>query len=221
MDPQEKVSLGEHSAFQDGLTLLEEKAFEGYKLLSTKDEALQLRMFIRDENLKKDFTVKVSEGDFNGPVDFHCSVCDISEHSCPHQWASYTVLWNALKAVDAEEEYVTDEQIQRLSADLKGSLYLRQAERMQNRNTSAEEVTLESISLYVEDLPFTKDTSLGSLLKSDFSKYRALHITKDKEVLAPSLWNMPEVFRRKLTAFSESYFNEVNEQNRSGRHCSL
>lgn len=46
------------------------------------------------------------------------------------------------------------------------------------------------------------------------SKYLLREVTKEKEILSPVSWNMPEVFRKKLTAYSEFYFNEINEQNR-------
>lgn len=216
LDPREKVSLGEHTSFEEGLILVAEDSLEGYELLSAKDESLQLHLFLHDSDLQKGLTVKITEADYNGALDFQCSHCATngdSKNACAHQWASFAYLWKALKAIDEDSE-LADPRLNRLSRELKGSLYLRQAQRMQTRNTSSQDVTLESVSLFLEDMSLEKEANLTSLLKSDFTKYKAVHITKDQESLAPMLWNMPEVFRRKLTAYSEFYFNEVNELNR-------
>jgi len=82
------------------------------------------------------------------------------------------------------------------------------------RNPVTEDVQFDSVSLFLDESSVLKGASLGSLLPVDFSRFKLEEVTKEKEYLAPSLWNMPEVFRRKLTAYSEYYFNEVNEQNR-------
>ncbi|KYG62417.1 hypothetical protein AZI86_16425 [Bdellovibrio bacteriovorus] len=73
---------------------------------------------------------------------------------------------------------------------------------------------LDSISFFLEDAPLLKDESLSSFLTEDLSAYSFHTPNPHRELLAPSTWHMPEVFRKKLTAFSEHYFNEVNEQNR-------
>lgn len=73
---------------------------------------------------------------------------------------------------------------------------------------------LDSISFFLEDAPLLKDESLSSFLNEDLSAYSFHTPNPHRELLAPSTWHMPEVFRKKLTAFSEHYFNEVNEQNR-------
>ncbi|HEY1079093.1 MAG TPA: SNF2-related protein, partial [Bdellovibrio sp.] len=54
----------------------------------------------------------------------------------------------------------------------------------------------------------------SELTASDLSKYKLHEMTKDLEVPSPLLWNMPEVFRKKVTAYSGSYLHEVTEQNR-------
>jgi len=76
------------------------------------------------------------------------------------------------------------------------------------------EVALDSISLYLEDAPIFKGFLLSSVLKNEFSQYRPYSVAKEEERLAPSLWHLPEVFRKKLTAFAEHQMNEISEQDR-------
>ncbi|HWU42061.1 MAG TPA: hypothetical protein VN132_01445, partial [Bdellovibrio sp.] len=76
------------------------------------------------------------------------------------------------------------------------------------------EVEFDSLSLFLEDTPVLRGRSVEHFLKKNFEKYKAIEVTKEQEWLSPQLWNMPEVFRKKLGAYSEFYFNEVNEQNR-------
>ncbi|HEY8271630.1 MAG TPA: hypothetical protein VIG33_12135, partial [Pseudobdellovibrionaceae bacterium] len=80
------------------------------------------------------------------------------------------------------------------------------------------QVKLDSISLFFDETPLLKGKSLKNLLNLNFSKYKLHELapdigSKDPEFAAPWLWSMPEVFRKKLTAYSEYYFNEVNKQN--------
>lgn len=72
---------------------------------------------------------------------------------------------------------------------------------------------LESISLFLDEIPVLKGPNLTHLLKIPFEKYRAPELWAEEKI-PPFAWNMPEVFRKKLTAYSEFYFNEVAEQNR-------
>ena len=76
------------------------------------------------------------------------------------------------------------------------------------------EIRLESISLVFDELPLLKGLSLSSLLTHEFPSYPLAELTKDQEFLSPRLWNLPEVFNKKLSAFSENSFNEVNKLNR-------
>ncbi len=81
-------------------------------------------------------------------------------------------------------------------------------------NIESADTQLESISLFLEDHALLKGPALSSLLDFDISKYQLQQVSKEQEYLSPQLWNMPEVFRKKLTAYSEFYFNEVHEQDR-------
>lgn len=209
--PQEKVPLSEQRSFQEGLLLLEEGGFEGHEVLFSDQEMVQVHLFLTDPELQKSLTLHVTETD-SGNVDFSCNYCKTSQassHSCRHQWAAFAILWQALAS---EENEIADKRIARLSKDLKGQLRLKT--QWDDRKGSSLEVELESISLFLEDAPILKGATLGSLLSTDFRGYHLEEVSKDKELLSPLLWNMPEVFRKKLTAYSEFYFNEVNEQNR-------
>lgn len=63
-------------------------------------------------------------------------------------------------------------------------------------------------------MPLLKEESLAAFLREDLSHYAFRASFQERELLAPSTWHMPEVFRKTLTAHSEHYFNEVHEQNR-------
>lgn len=74
--------------------------------------------------------------------------------------------------------------------------------------------SLESISLFLDDQPLLNGKGLGYFFNIDLSKYHTQEVRKEHEVLSPSSWEMPEVFRKKMMAFSDFYFNEIHEQNR-------
>lgn len=73
---------------------------------------------------------------------------------------------------------------------------------------------LESISLFLDDHSLLKGRPLVDFFNTDLSKYHEQELRKENELLSPLSWEMPEVFRKKLVAYSDSYFNETNEQNR-------
>ncbi|MGZ3842921.1 MAG: DEAD/DEAH box helicase [Bdellovibrio sp.] len=74
--------------------------------------------------------------------------------------------------------------------------------------------SLESISLYLDDQSLLNGKALDHYFNADLSKYHVYELRKEDELLSSLLWEMPEVFRKKMVAFSDFYFNEVNEQNR-------
>ena len=87
------------------------------------------------------------------------------------------------------------------------------SKRDSDRFSEFEGVRLDSISLLLDEPALLMGPSLSSLLKLNFTKYKRTEVPKDKELLSPSLWNLPEVFRQKLTAFSDRYQSDVNKQN--------
>ncbi|MNK15814.1 ATP-dependent helicase HepA [compost metagenome] len=212
-EPNEKVPLAEQMAFSEGQSIVVEKGFAGHETLSSDSEPLQMQVFLQDPDLKKGLTVKVVEAEMHEALDFKCEHCNTSvssSSSCAHQWAAFILLWQALPFED--HEALTPKQY-RLSTDLKRRLYLSRGRQPLVR-ASFENCELESVSLFLEDQALLGGPTLGSLLETGFGQYRLQDVSKEKETLAPRLWNMPEVFRRKITAYSQFYFNEVNEQNR-------
>ncbi|MBX2986311.1 MAG: DEAD/DEAH box helicase [Bdellovibrionaceae bacterium] len=74
---------------------------------------------------------------------------------------------------------------------------------------------LDSISLVFDEPPLLKGPSLASLLPHNFERYRHHEVQKSEErQSSPRLWNLPEVFRKKIVGYSENTLHEVNRQNR-------
>jgi superfamily II DNA or RNA helicase len=209
--PSERVPVGEQREFAEGLELIADGAFEGYEMQSTVSGAMQLKVFLDDRKEDVKCSVKILQDETSGVLDFRCDNCGTrgdTKITCSHQFASYVVLWQALTL---EEDVPADPRIEKLSEELRGP-------RNRNRlNPSADGDAsgfLTSVTLYVEEAPVLRGETLSSLLAETAQPYRLLDVSKEQESLAPTLWNLPDVFRRKLTAYSENYFNEVNEQNR-------
>lgn len=80
--------------------------------------------------------------------------------------------------------------------------------------SEVEDIKLDSMSLYINEFPLLQGKTLAGLLKQEEFKYKPRDSFEDKEVTSHLLFDLPEVFRKKLTAFSEHYFNEINKQNR-------
>lgn len=212
--PSEKVPLGELGAYEEGLSFLEDSVFEGHEMQTTPQGALQLQLFFAEQNTKKGFVVKVNEINPGADLEFHCDACKTSMESlktCEHQWASFVILWQALTA---DEEGIINRKLLKLTKDLQEPLHTSQARASQARFGFSQSTKLESVSLLLEDHPLMTSDSLGTLLTTDLDKYKMQEMTKDLEVPSPLLWNMPEIFRKKVTAYSGFYLNEVNEQNR-------
>ncbi|KYG62911.1 hypothetical protein AZI87_16730 [Bdellovibrio bacteriovorus] len=213
-DSGERVPFSEREAYVDGLGLLEDQGLEGYELLSKDEEPLQLLLFFHDAQLNKGVKVRIEEMNYQGALNFSCEFCaqHFPKHeNCAHKWAAYVTLWQALTLNENKEENPV---LLKLAQDLKSPLFLSQGKTAEARNAIPKDCQLDSLSLILEDHPLLKGSPLNSFLDKDFSKYRLQDINKEKELLSPMLWNMPEVFRKKLTAYSDFYLNEVNEQNR-------
>jgi len=211
--PAERVPLGERAAFEDGLSLFEDSRFEGHEIQFSRQGALQLRVFFSEPSLPKGFSVLITEKDPGGDLDFRCDLCKTnseSKNSCEHQWAAYVLLWQALTTAEPPQ----DSKWALLCKDLEEPLYTSQARATQIKSGIPSNTKLESVSLFLEDLPLLNGQTLGSLLTSDFSRYEFQDLSKERDSLSPQLWNMPEVFRRNLTAYSGFYLNEVHEQKR-------
>ncbi|WP_413287670.1 DEAD/DEAH box helicase [Bdellovibrio sp. HCB337] len=213
-DPSERVPLGERIPYEQGLKLIEGGGFEGYELHASPEGHLQSQIFWHDDEVKKRVVVKILEEKPHGPLAFSCSACVVAgrqAQSCSHQWASYVLLWQAAQSDTSEIQHP---ELKKFSEELKGPQFLGALDDVRSPFAEFDEVTLDSMSLFLEEPPLLKGPALGTLLNHNFSKYKNQDFAKDKELLSPRLWNLPEVFRKKLSAYSEHYFNEVNNQNR-------
>lgn len=211
-DPAERVSLGARGPYEAGLQLVAQGGFEAYEREMEEDGALGLCLFWFDAELKKPVQVKIHETQPRGPLQFSCSYCLESgrqARQCRHQWASYVILWQSLTQDEAD---LVHPELQRLARELRGPEFLGALKGA--LGAAFEGVVLDSLSLFLDETPVAGGKSLGSFLDLNFKKYKPVDWAQEKESLSPRLWHLPEVFRRKLTAFSERYFNEVNLQNR-------
>lgn len=212
-DPSERVPLGERLPYEAAQQLLQNKAFEEFHIGPSRQSPLQLSLFWQDPETTKKAVVRVLEERPFGPLKFSCSLCDVAgrqAQSCVHQWASYILLWQALHLSD--EELTPD--LQELGKEIKGPKYLGALEDPQTAEGPWGSVVLDSLSLMFEEPPLFKGQPIANILNQNLGAYRYHEVKKDEELLSPRLWNLPEIFRRKLSAYSEHYFNEVNKQNR-------
>lgn len=211
-DPSDRVPLSERLTFEKGLSLVQGGAFQSFEL--QEGQALQVHFILKDPELSSACTVQLIESEIDGSTDFKCQVCQTSNktsHSCGHQWAAYITLWQALTS---EVEDLASPMMKKLSKEVNTEAILNGIRGLKGSDEDLAGVTLDSVSLFLEESSLLKGSSLASLLEMNFAKYKFMEVTKEKELLSPQLWNMPEVFRKKMTAYSEFYFNEVNEQNR-------
>ncbi|MBC7372233.1 MAG: hypothetical protein H7326_11745, partial [Bdellovibrionaceae bacterium] len=213
-DPSERVPLGERIPYEEGMALIQRGDFEGFELNKTEQGLMQLQMLWTGIGVHGKITVKIFEDKQYGPLNFSCSVCMVAGRnaaSCPHQWASFVTLWQALRT--PFEEIKNPDQ-EALARQLRGPQFLGVSDDDVHRFSEFDPVVLDSISLFLEEPAMLRGPTIGSLLTQDLSKYHTIEVSRDKELLSPRLWSLPEIFRKKLTAYSEHYFNEVNKQNR-------
>jgi hypothetical protein len=216
-DPSERVPLGERVPYEEGLALIQRGDFDSFELTrsasGTAAGGLNLQLFWAGGTPAHKITVQILEEKPQGSLAFSCSACMVAGRaatSCPHQWGSYVLLWQALTiAVDEIES----SELARMAKELTTFQTSLVAE-PSHRFAEFDDVVLDSVSFYLDEPPLLKGATVGSLLTLNFSKYKTIEVTKEKELLSPRLWNLPEIFRKKLTAYSEHYFNEVNKQNR-------
>ncbi len=213
-DSSEVVDAIDKNAYFEGIAWLEGKTFQAHQMTYGEGKPLYLKLFFLQASFQRLFAVTVLQIDKGGLLDFQCEVCKTAVRSvtpCIHQWAALHLLWRGLNGVSEE---LTDAKMIRLVQDLKGPLFLSQAKPVEvGVRESFEGVQFESVSLFLEDSALLGGHSLSKLVGTDL-KYQSLEIADERELLSPLLWNLPKVFRQKLTAYSQHYHFEVNEQNR-------
>ncbi|MFS4458310.1 DEAD/DEAH box helicase [Bdellovibrio sp. HCB2-146] len=214
-DPRERVSIADTTLLRVGVNYIQDGNFRGHRVLPDSRNSLKLNLIYVSST--ESLTVKVQENGPGGNLNFQCDKCQTtggSGPSCKHQWASYYLLWQALTKDTASLESL-GRKVQELAAELKKSAVAADVKAPELQDvTIPEDAKLESVSLFLENFPHGKNALLASLFNSNVAKYQYHELAENRELLAPSLWNMPEVFRRRLKSYSGHYLHEVNELNR-------
>lgn len=212
-DPTERVPLGERVPYEEGLALIEQGYFQGFDIGKTTGP-LRLQLRWRDNTHNGEVSVGVIEGKIKGALNFSCSACTQAGRqavSCEHQWASYVLIWHSLASPSADLKHPD---LAALAKILKGPAYLGAILDEDGPATEWDLVRLDSISLFFDEPALLRGDEIGSLLTLDLSAYRKHDVRGEEERHSPRLWNLPDIFRRKLTAYSGHHLNEVNAQNR-------
>lgn len=205
-DPRERVSLSQQTFFEDGQHLVDENTCEAFELNPPDNGHFNLELYFKDSA-----KASVSEAAHDSALQFSCSKCTAvgrSVSGCQHQWAAYLMLFEALHS-DSQE--IKNDLTLKLSKKIKASIKIRSVTK--DKLSKFENVVLDSISIMLDEAPLFKGPSLSSLLDLNFSKYQKIEVNPDQQKLSPDLWRLPEVFRKKLIAFSDRYFNETAQQN--------
>lgn len=219
-DPAERVPLGERTPYEDGLALIEDDRLIRCDLQIAKipgDNAtlMHLQMFWDDREQVKPVRVEILETRAQGPLNFSCSHCLVrgrAAESCPHQWGSYVVLMRALTSDPLDLPTVV---WKKLATDLIGLTKAPVADVESTLpNDDFSDVVLDSLSLYLDEPALLQGPGIGLALNEALTKYKSQELITGRELHSPRLWNLPEVFRKKLTASSGHHLNEANTQNR-------
>ncbi len=210
--PSEKIPLAESEVYQAALKLIEDGQFTDCHTELHLSPLARIEMQFGDQNVADSVCVEITEDEASGPITISCFNCEKKQIvTCTHQWASFVLLWQVLTNEATELKHPA---LQRLSEQLKKFLFMRDLPQNAKLPAVFENVVLDSISLYINEFPLLNGKTLAGLLKQEDFKYKPRDISKDKEVTSHLLFDLPEVFRKKLTAFSEHYFHEINKQNR-------
>jgi hypothetical protein len=210
--PSERVSLAERIPYETALKIIEEGQFSHCHSELSLSPLVRIEMEFGERDTATYRAVEITEDIVSGPITVSCFACqDEGRRTCHHQWAAYILLWQVLTTESSELRHP---ELRQLSEDLKRFLFTRETPEVTKTNPEFEDVALDSISLYINEFPLFQGKNLSALLKQEVFRYKPRDISKDKEVNSHLLFDLPEVFRRKLTAYSEHYFNEINKQNR-------
>lgn len=205
-DARERVSLSQQISFEDGQHLIDEGVCDTFELTLPDSGNFNLGLFFKDGAKSN-----ISEQSRESALEFSCSKCTVvgrSVSGCQHQWAAYLMLFDA---VHGDTREIKNALTLKLSKKLSTSIKTRTLPH--DKFSKFENVVLDSISIMLEEQPLFKGPPLSSLLDLNFSKYQKMEVTQDQQYLAPNLLRLPEVFRKKLTAFSARYFTETAQQN--------
>lgn len=208
--PSERVPLAERHPYEAALKLVDDERGKNIDIKFQSIPVFRIEMKFSSESSTNDLCVDITENSLAGAISIACSACSTARNgTCPHQWASYVLLWQALTA---EPNEIKHDSFSALSKELKKFLYAREAAESSVSSAEFEDVALDSISLFFSEFPLLGGTPLDQLLKQDAFRFKPRDISKDKEVTSHLLFDLPEVFRKKLVAYSGHYFNEINKQ---------
>ncbi|OFZ28936.1 MAG: hypothetical protein A2622_12620 [Bdellovibrionales bacterium RIFCSPHIGHO2_01_FULL_40_29] len=210
--PSERVPLAERLTYEDALRLIEEGQFTTCHAELHLSPLVRIEMQFGEDNTTHFRAVEITENVVSGPITVSCHACEQEGiKTCPHQWAAYVLLWQVLTTESNELKHPA---LSKLSNELKRFLFSRETSDSTKPTSEFEDVGLESISLYIHEFPLFQGKNLAHLLKQDVFRYKPRDISKDKEMTSHLLFELPEVFRKKLVAYSGHYLNEINKQNR-------
>lgn len=222
-DPSERVPLGEREDFEAALALLDDERLVRADLkvaLIPGDGGVlrQFQFFWDDPNSDRPVRVEALETRVDGPLNFSCSQCERLGRpaaSCPHQWGSYVALFRATTATAADTAELPAP-LRRLALETRAQIADAEGETANPADTGADDadVTLDSLSLVLDEAPIFTGGGIAFLLDQDLSRFRLTEVEKGRELHSPRLWNLPEVFRKRIIASSGHQMNEVNTQNR-------
>lgn len=205
--PSEAVPLGESLNYQEALTLIEQGHLLQITFRRPPSDHFQIRFLweTSDEDLPAQVTV--TEGAAGSPLYFVCARCKTSPHEddCAHQWASLVILWQALTS---RTEDLQHPDVQRLCEELQ------KIPLDDDHSASYSGVSLDSISLALDESALLRGDGLDLLLSTNFSQYYRAEVSRDQSLFAPRLWHLPEVFRKKLSGYSDHSLHEFNSQTR-------
>lgn len=219
-DPSERVPLGERLDFEAGLALLADDRLVRADLKITPipgdgGHLRQFQLFWDEPELMKPVRVEALETRVDGPLNFSCSMCEKRGRpadSCPHQWASYVGIFRALTVASE----LLKGPLKRLGTDLavRSNAEAAEAEAADQPSGDYADVQLDSLSLVLDEPGLFQGASVPQFLNIDLSQFRLTEPEKGRELHSPRLWNLPEVFRKRIIASSGHQMNEVNTQNR-------
>ena len=208
--PSEEVPLAERLHYEAAIKLIEDGQFIHCHAELSQLKPVRIEMEFSQEGTITKLCVEITEDSISEPITMTCLNCrNENKKTCSHQWASYVLLWQVLTTESAD---IRHPELRALSEKLIRFLFIRENPDSTVNSSQFQDVVLDSISLYINEFPLLEGKNLASLLKQDAFRYKPRDISKDKELNSHLLFDLPEVFRKKLTAYSEHYLNEINKQ---------
>ena len=178
--PSEKVLLSERFPYEAALQLIEEGQFSHASAELELSPLARIEIEFGESGTPAYRAVEITESEVSGPLTISCFQCATDGSvTCPHQWASYILLWQMLTAKPNQLEHP---ELRDLAVQLQKFLFTRETADGKKIASQFEDVSLDSISLYVNEFPLLQGKTLSGLLKQDAFRYKPRDISKDKEL---------------------------------------